>query len=414
MSIAIVGGGASGMITAYKLDQQGHRVTVFERNATLGGHIRTLNQNVWPNHAACDEILENGVLEFPTAFRNFVALMQELQVELEPVRMSSALFFRDGRHYLSRSMIDSNFTGLRRLMEFARLDGLYFRSASFWIWLKYAGNQVFHDKPMSHYLQRPTVRNDWLKLLTMYSYSMPYESIDDFPAELAIPALREYLFVNWVRVKGGVYSYIAKILERFRGRVVLNANLARISRAADGVTLCHADGTEERFDAVVFATPPDQVLHLLADPSEAERRRFGAWQANYATTVLHTDTSMYERHGIRNLSEFDFFQTSSSWGYNAHLNQLCGISSPLHYNLAFRLEEMIRCDRVIHVHTHHTPSYTVEAFRYRDEIIATNGENRTCHVGAYLGEGLHEGAVTSALRVAELIGDSKETLHPVS
>lgn len=404
MNIAIIGGGASGMITAYKLDQQGQRVTVFERNFTPGGHIQTLNQNAWPNHAACDEILENGVLEFPTAFRNFVALMQELQVELQPVQMNSALFFRNGRHFLSRSMIDANFSGWQRLLELARLDGLYFRSASFWVWLKYARKQKFHDQPMSHYLQKSSVRNDWLKLLTMYSYSMPFESIDDFPAELAIPTLRENLFVSWVRVKGGVYSYIAKILERFRGRLVLNAEVLRISRESGLVKLFHADGSVEEFDAVVFATPPDQVLQLLSDPSEAERRRFGAWRANYATTVLHTDTSMYDRHGIRNLSEFDFFQTQRSWGYNAHLNQLCGISSPPHYSLAFRMEELIRDDRVIHVHTHHTPLYTVEAFRYRDEIIAANGENRTYHAGAYLGEGLHEGAVTSALRVAELIG----------
>jgi predicted NAD/FAD-binding protein len=404
MNIAIIGGGASGIIAAYKLDQQGHRVTVFERNSALGGHIQTLNQNVWPNRAPCDEILENGVLEFPAAFRHFVALMQELQVELEPVRVNSALFFRNGRHFLSGAMIDSNFTGMRRLAEYARLDGLYFRSAAFWLWLRFAKNQVFRNHPMSRHLKRHTVRNDWLKLLTMYSYSMPFELIDDFPAELAIPTLREYLFVNWVRVKGGVYSYIAKILERFRGRVVLNSNVARIIRGADGVRLCRSDGAVEEFDAVVFATPPDQVLQLLADPSEAERRRFGAWQANYATTVLHTDTSMYDRHGIRNLAEFDFFQTRQSWGYNAHLNQLCGISSSRHYSLAFQLEELIQADRVIHVQKHHTPLYTVAAFRTRDEIIATNGETRTYHAGAYLGEGLHEGAVTSALNVAELIG----------
>jgi hypothetical protein len=41
----------------------------------------------------------------------------------------------------------------------------------------------------------------------MYSYSIPFELIDDFPAELAIPTLRAYISTNWVRVKGGVYTY---------------------------------------------------------------------------------------------------------------------------------------------------------------------------------------------------------------
>ena len=37
MRIAVIGGGASGMATAYLLDKQGHHVTVFERQPILGG-----------------------------------------------------------------------------------------------------------------------------------------------------------------------------------------------------------------------------------------------------------------------------------------------------------------------------------------------------------------------------------------
>jgi uncharacterized protein len=37
--------------------------------------------------------------------------------------------------------------------------------------------------------------------------------------------------------------------------------------------------------------------------------------------------------------------------------------------------------------------------------IATNGDYHTYHVGAYLGDGLHEGAITSAIRVADSIAN---------
>ena len=87
MNIAVIGGGASGMATAYLLDKQGHHVTVFERQPILGGHIRTLNKNVQPNQSDCSEVMESGVLEFPTAFQDFIALMQDLDVELEPVNI---------------------------------------------------------------------------------------------------------------------------------------------------------------------------------------------------------------------------------------------------------------------------------------------------------------------------------------
>jgi len=406
MRIAVIGGGASGMVTAYLLDKQGHQVTVFEQQPILGGHIRTLNKNVLPNRSACSEILESGVLEFPTAFHDFMALMQELEVELEPVSLGSGLFLQDGSHFLSGIAIQKNFTGVHKLIEHLRLDTIYARSAGIWLRTRFADLPDFYNQPLSNYLKRPCIRNTWLKLLVMYSYSMPFDLIDDFPAELAIPVLRDYVAVNWVRVKGGVYSYIEQILARFKGEIRLNAEIDRIFRSSDSIKIAQMTGAMQKFDKVVFATPPDQVMALLENPTDAETRRFSAWKASTAISSVHNDASMYNRYGIQQPSEFDFFQTETRWGYNGHLNQLCGISSPEHYFLSFQLEELIARDRIIHVQKHHIPLYTTESFRYRDEVVATNGENNTYHAGAYLGDGLHGGAISSAFRVAQLIGQA--------
>jgi uncharacterized protein len=404
MRIAIIGGGASGLVTAYLLDKQGHQVTVFEKQPMLGGHIRTLHKNVNPQDTThCYEILEGGVLEFPVAFRHFIALMQELEVELEPVAVGSALFLQGGRHFLSAQMIDQNFTGLQRVIEYLRLDTLYARSAGFWIKMR-SPLMDLDDQPLSRYLQPPCIRNTWLKLLTLYSYSMPFNQIDNFPAKLAIPALRDYIFEDWVRIKGGVYSYIEKILDRFKGKIQLDTRITHISRSSDAVRIVLAEGRSETFDTIVFATPPDQVLKLLSDPTQDERRRFSSWTENHIQTVLHHDTSLYTTYNIKAFSEFDFFQTKDGWGYNAYLNRLCGVHSSVKYSLAFNLEGLIAEDHIVHTFEHHTPHYTVDSFRYRDEVVRTNGENNTYHVGAYLGDGLHEGAVVSALRVAQLIG----------
>ena len=404
MKIAIIGGGASGMVAAYLLDKQGHHVTVFERQSTLGGHIRTLNKNVQPNQSDCHEILENVVLEFPTVFRSFMALMQELEVELEPVKIGSAMFLKNGSHFLSNEMIQKNLTGFKKWMEHLRLDSLYANSIRLWLRTKSAKQQDLYNQPLSAYLKRPCIRNTWLKLLVMYSYSMPLEMIDDFPAELALPVLRDDVAVNWVRIKGGVYTYIEKILTRFKGEVVLNADVEYIVRSSNTVKIKRSLSETQEFDKVVFATPPDQVMALLADPTNDEIRRFSAWRANYATTLLHKESAIYDRYGIKQPSEFDFFETASRWGYNSCLNQLCDIKSPQSYFLSFQLEELIPRDRIIHVQEHHTPLYTTESFKYRDEVIATNGDYNTYHVGAYLGDGLHEGAVSSAMRVAQLVG----------
>ena len=49
MKVAIIGGGAAGLITGYLLDKDGHQVTIIEKASSLGGHIRTVNKNVHIN-----------------------------------------------------------------------------------------------------------------------------------------------------------------------------------------------------------------------------------------------------------------------------------------------------------------------------------------------------------------------------
>jgi uncharacterized protein len=403
MRIAVIGGGASGMVTAYLLDKQGHGVMVFEQQPMLGGHIRTLNQNI-THQTDCPEFLEAGVLEFPVVFTNFLQLMQELNVPIAPIQVGSGMFFQNGQHFLSPVSIDNNFTGWRKWREVLHVEGLYARSAGLWLKTQLTTLADLRDRSIADYLGQECPRSTWIKLLTMYSYSMPYATMADFPSELAIPALRQYVFTDWVRIKGGVYSYIAKILDRFHGQILLNAQITSILRHQNAVEVLLADGSSHWFDKIVFATPPDQVLKLLTDPSDAEIHRFVHWQANVAETIMHIDTSMYQPYGIHQGGEFDFFQVGDDWGYNAALNQLCGIQSDRQYSLAFNLKDLLDSDRIIHTQKHHTPRYTLEAFATCDEIIATNGENHTYHAGAYLSDGLHEGAIISAMRVAQLIG----------
>ena len=112
---------------------------------------------------------------------------------------------------------------------------------------------------------------------------------------------------------------------------------------------------------------------------------------------------------MRYFSEFDLFEKENGLdaGYNAYLNRLCGLpddGSTTPFCLAYNLEDRIDAGKILHRQDHHTPLYTAEAFRTRPEIIATNGENHIYHAGAYLDNGLHEGAITSGLNVSKLLG----------
>lgn len=412
MKIAIIGAGAAGMSTAYLLNNQ-HEITIFEKQPILGGNIRTLNKNVTGVNLDRNLVLDNGVIEFQrNHFPNFHKLMRDLNVKVEPGYTSSELFLANGDYYKSGAGILHHCKNLtERLAEIRKNLPILVGYLRFLYKVLAAKPQQLYDKPVSDYLSQE-IHAVWLKMLLMYAYSMPYQSIDNFPAEIAIPLLRHSsMFTKWDRIVGGVYSYIEKILEQFDGTIHCEAHIKAVCRTGNGVVITLKNGDKLLFDKVVFAVTPEQVLNLLVDASDDEKRRFEAWQGNQIETVIHTDVSFYKHFGVSYYSEFDVFQNDAQnhCGYNAYLNRLYDINPEQyqHYSLAYNLSQYIPPDKIIHRQQHHTPFYSVAAIGYRHEVIATNGENHTYHAGAYLGEGLHEGAISSAFAVAELLGGKK-------
>jgi predicted NAD/FAD-binding protein len=406
--VAVIGGGASGLVTAHLLSGV-HRVTLIERESVLGGNIRTLNRNVSCPAVASDLHLDAGVIEFERdLFPAFHALMADLEVDLGEVAGSSGLYLADGRSFQNPGSVGRAHPGwVDKTRAFVRLAPVGWSRRRFLRRAAAATPAELVASPLSRYLD-DSVFSLWARLLIMYAYSLPIAAVGDAPAALAVPTLCDMIVAGrWSRVVGGVYTYVERILERFDGEVLLATRVSSVRRDGDGVDLEMAGGETRRFEAVVFATTPDQVLAILADASDAEIRRFHAWEPQQATVVIHTDDGLYRRRGVRCPSEFDLIETATgAHGYNAYLNRLTGLGEEgvARYQLAFNLDEEIDPDLVVHRQQHTTPRYTVEAFRHRDEVVATNGENHTFHVGAYLGDGLHEGAVRSASAASRLLG----------
>jgi predicted NAD/FAD-binding protein len=248
----------------------------------------------------------------------------------------------------------------------------------------------------------------WLRCMLMYAYSMHYEQVAAISADLAVPMLREFLVsTHWTHMPHGVSSYVDAVARSLRGVVVTNASIRGVLRSPDGVTVVHHDGNTQPFDAVVMAVPPHRVLPLLGDPSEEESRWFSAFKGGLITTVLHTDSGPYQRRGAHAWTEFDLFELpSGGHGYNAYLNRLSGVpeDGPVQYGLAFDLDSEIDPSKVLHRQSHDVAAYTGHALATRTEVAELNGRNHTWFVGAFLGDGLHEGAVRSALNVSARLG----------
>ena len=84
MRIAVVGGGISGMMSWYLL-QQKHDVTLFEANDYLGGHTATVQVNV----AGQDYAIDTGFIVFNDwTYPIFNRFLSELGVAFQPTEMS--------------------------------------------------------------------------------------------------------------------------------------------------------------------------------------------------------------------------------------------------------------------------------------------------------------------------------------
>ena len=255
----------------------------------------------------------------------------------------------------------------------------------------------------------------WLRMLLMYAYSMAYENTMAIPAAMAVPMLRLFTGINrWTSIEGGTYSYVRRMIELMDARLHTDAEVVQVSRGADSVDVRLANGESRRFDKVILATPPDRVLALLEAPTEQESLWFFDRQTNQARTVIHNDTSHNDKRKATYYSEFDLFETPDGAGYNANLKRFTGIprDHPHHYFLAFNLDHEINPDRIVHEQLYSTPFYHVRAMRHREEVIAANGDNNTIFAGAWLGDGLHEGAVRSAERAAGLLGGHRIGVCP--
>jgi len=401
MRVAIIGGGASGLVTAHLIDGI-HDVTVFERDSVLGGNIRTLGGNVTADVPG-GHVLDAGVIEFERKnFPTVRVLLERLGCGLRAVPACTTFWTRDGVHHLSP--LAAKRTGTGWVEQLFHLPELWALRSEAWMF----DHRAAESSPLTTLgdLMSQHDADRWMALLTTYAYSIPYERVGEVPAALAVPMLHAFRDVDqWYSVEGGVWDYLRRILERFSGRVYTDARVQAVHRG-DQVQITLEDGQVLEFDKIVFATPPDQVLTMLADATDAERRRFGSWTPNHATVLIHHDRSLYDRRGVRTANEFDVFETNGGGGYNAWLNALCGVptTEKRWYGLAFGLDDEISPDQVFHRQKHHTPNYNVAAFQWRDEVITTNGERHTWFAGAWLGDGLHEGAVRSAVKVARGLG----------
>jgi predicted NAD/FAD-binding protein len=404
-NIAIIGGGASGLISGYLLGEK-YNITLYEKEPILGGNVRTLNKNVTNTNLASNINIENGVLGFSQCYYpNFHKLLHQLGTPYLSYKPSISLFNLD-KFYPARTLSYLNYECLKRILlqpdYRSELMQLYSSQRDF---KKIISSLKPEDKVFEDYVLSNELYKNYLQSLFMLSFSTPFTLVPDLSQLLLNKYFETLPNSTWSFIKGGVYTYMESMLSKSKMKVICNASGLKISRRPDNIEI-NFQGEVYRYDAVVIATTPGSVKDLLIDMSNQERSLFSDMNDQIFKTTAHTDLSFYGPYKNVKKTPMDLFFNANGIknGYNTYQNDVYQLNSNKNYSFAYNLDNKILNEAILSEINHTVPLYSKNYEHKIQEIKAINGQNRTFYAGAYLGNGLHEGAVESAMQLVSKLG----------
>jgi predicted NAD/FAD-binding protein len=418
LKVAVVGSGISGLAAAYRLEQSGHVVSLFEAADYFGGHTHTVDVTL----GGITYGVDTGFLVFNhKTYPNLVKLFDELAIETVATDMSFSV-----KSYLparilewSGGNLNTVFAQRRNIFDphFLRMVRDIIRFNKETTALALIPEHAELEQTLGEYLihhQYSTEFRDWY-LLPMAGciWSCPTAQMLAFPLATFVRFCHNHGLLQisnrpqWHTVKGGARHYVDKILANLADKrlstPVLSVNRVQIDNVAK-VKLYTQHGSET-FDHVVLAGHSDQSLRLLQDASPSERKILAAvaYQPNRA--VLHTDDSCLPA----------LKKTWSAWNYQSkdgNEPRVC-----VHY-LINKLQPLPFKESVIvslNPIDAPNPSKTIATFDYthpvfdsgailaQQQIHHIQGQQNTWFVGAWTGYGFHEDGLKSGMAVAQSI-----------
>ena len=404
MKIAIIGAGISGLTAAYLLHKQ-HQVSVFESADRIGGHTATIDVDYHDEQHKID----TGFIVFnDRTYPNFMRLLSELNVDYQKSSMGFSVFDPvTGLEYAGNNL-DTLFAQRKNLFSFK-----FLRMVKDILRFNKQGTQelasVDDHLSLEAYLIKHQYSREFCEyyLIPMASaiWSASSDQILQFPILFFLSFFHNHGLLSvknrpqWYVIAGGSSAYLKPLTAGFKDKIMLNSDIVRVVRNTDQVVLHFADGQEQYFDHVIFATHSDQALALLADPSVQEREILGAIPYQENSVVLHTDTRL-----LPNTKK-----TWSSWNYQLqfdssrlpiltyNMNILQGLQSAHTYCVTLNADEYIQRDKIIGRYRYAHPQFSIDTKKAQCRKQEICGVNATSYCGAYWANGFHEDGVSSAM-----------------
>ena len=410
MKVAVIGAGVSGLGAAYALKDT-HDLTLYEKDARLGGHANTVSIDY--DGRAID--VDTGFIVYNARnYPNLVGLLDTLGVESRETDMSFAFAckrlewssnFPRGVFAQKRNLINPRF--LQMLADIKRFNDTA---------LDDLASGRLADLTLSGYLRLrgfgAAFESNYLLPMGAAIWSTSEHGIGEVPAESFVRFFSNHNLLQmvqptWRTIKGGSRQYVDRLQAMLADRV--RGGAARVRRPArGGVEVTGADGEVEHFDQVILACHSDQALALLDEVDPEERAFLGAVRYSPNRAYLHRDTRlMPRRRGAWGSWNYILdAKTHQPGGVTYWMNSLQGIDPAC--PLFVSLNPSVAPDPALTfgVFNYDHPQFDTPSLAAQRRFGRIQGRGGVWYAGAWLGYGFHEDGLTAGLRAAMALGGS--------
>lgn len=420
MKIAIVGTGVSGISAAWLLSQK-HDITVYEKEAWVGGHCNTVDVNYDNNGAPCRLPVDTGFIVYNhRTYPNLTALFDKLGVATEHSEMSFSASLNSGAFEYSGNTLWTMLAQKRNLVRprfwSMVLDIMrFYRECEADAAKRENAGKSLGEYLLSHDYSEAFLRDHLLPMgSAIWSSSLkdmrayPLTSFVRFFKNHGLLEVQDRKRPQWRTVTGGSRAYVQKITAPFADRIRLNCPVQSVTRASTGVVITAANGTSETYDQVVIATHSDQSLRLLTDASPNEKQLLGAIRYERNHAILHKDPSLMPKRK----------RAWSSWNYISEsgdsdtrlvcltywMNRLQNIDTRFPAFVTLNPHRDPKPELIVARFDYEHPIFDQAALDAQKKLWAIQGTNKTWFCGAYFGHGFHEDGLQAGLAVAEALG----------